>query len=134
MKEYHLIYTAGLVDGEGTITLLRSSSSCKFRHPVVSVTSTSYELIEFLHQTYGGKISVQKKYKEHHKQSWSWSIHYDRALQFIQDIRPYMKEQSKCRRADLLLDLYKPLTKRNGKYTNEQIQTKLDFETTFLSS
>jgi intein/homing endonuclease len=133
MKE-HLVYTAGLIDGEGTIALLRGRSSDKFRHPVVSVTNTSRELIDFLHQTFGGVVVTQKTYKLHHKPSWSWKITYDHAIEFIQQIRPFMKESSKCKRCDMILSTYKSLTHRNGKYTTEQIQAKLDFETTFLSS
>lgn len=133
MKE-HLVYTAGLIDGEGTITLLKGRSSDKFRHPVVSVTSTSKELIDFLHQTFDGVIVTQKIYKDHHKPSWSWKITYDQAIEFIRLVRPFMKESSKCQRCDMILSTYKSLTNRNGKYTTEQIQAKLDFEKAFLSS
>jgi len=133
MKD-NLAYTAGLIDGEGTITLLRGRAKDKFRHPVVSVTSTSPELIEFLHQTYGGVIVNQKVYKSHHKKSWSWKLTYDTAIEFIRQIRPYMRESSKCNRCDMILATYKSLTNRNGKYTAEQIQSKLAFETAFLSS
>jgi intein/homing endonuclease len=130
MKE-HLVYTAGLIDGEGTITL---SKGGKFRYPVVSVTSTSRELIDFLHSTFQGVVVNQKTYKDHHKPAWVWKVSYDQAIEFIIDVRPFMKEPSKCKRCDLILSSYKKLTNRNGKYTPEQIQAKLDFETAFLSS
>ena len=133
MKEY-LVYTAGLFDGEGTITMLKSKQSDKFRHPVVSITSTSRELIEFLKTSFGGTVVNQKTYQKHHKQSWSWKLSYDRAIEFIEQIRPFMKESSKCKRCDMILSTYKHLTVRNGKYTEQQIQEKLDFETAFLSS
>lgn len=131
MKE-NLIYTAGLMDGEGTVTLLRGRKSDKFKHPVISITSTSIELIQFLKETYGGVISNQKTYKKHHKPSWSWKLSFDPALQFISSVRPYMKEKSKCYRMDLILANYKNLTKRNGKYTPDEIEAKLNFETTFF--
>jgi hypothetical protein len=130
MKE-NLVYTAGLIDGEGTVTLSKGN---KFRYPVVSVTSTSKELIDFLHETFGGTVVIQKIYKHNHKPSWSWRLTYDRAIEFIQQIRPFMKEHSKCKRCDMILSTYKTITNRNGKYTSEQIQAKLDFETAFLSS
>ena len=133
MKEY-LVYTAGLFDGEGTITLSKSKQSDKFRHPVVSITSTSRELIDFLKDSFGGTIVNQKTYKEHYKQSWSWRLSYDRAIEFLEQVRPFMKESTKCKRCDMILSTYKQLTIRNGKYTEQQIQEKLDFEKTFLSS
>ena len=134
MKTNDLIYTAGLLDGEGTITLSRGSSTSKFRHPVVSVTNTSYELIDFLHKTFGGTVCTQKVYKQHHKQSWVWKIAYNSAINFLEMIRPYMKEVSKCNRSDMILLEYKNITNRNGKYTKEEIDIKLKFETAFLSS
>lgn len=133
MKE-HLIYTAGLIDGEGTITLSKTNASDKYRHPVVSVTSTSYELLEFLKDNFGGHISVQKVYKETHKQSWSWAVSNDAAIKMIEQIYPFIKEKRKGNRAKMIIEQYKKLTVRNGKYTETQKQSKLDFETAFLSS
>jgi hypothetical protein len=130
MKE-HLIYAAGLIDGEGTITLAKSG---KFRHPVVSVTNTSKELIDFLQTTFNGVVVSQKTYKLHHKPAWIWKLAWHQAIEFIQQIRPFMKESSKCKRCDMILSTYNSITNRNGRYTAEQIQAKLDFETAFLSS
>ena len=44
------------------------------------------------------------------------------------DIRQYMQEQGKAARVDLLLSEYKAVTRRNGKYSPEQLAVKLDFE------
>lgn len=129
-----LAYTAGLIDGEGSVTLLRSKKSDKFRHPVVSLTSTSRELIDFLTSEFGGTVKNQKVYKSHHKTSWVWTLRWNSAIDFLERIRPFMKESSKCKRADLLINSYKDNTNRNGKYTQEQIEKKLEFETAFLSS
>lgn len=137
MKEnihQNLIYTAGLIDGEGSILLSKGGRNDKFRHPVVSMTSTSKELIDFLKENFGGTVSNHKTYVSHHKPSWSWNVSYNAAVLFIEQIRPFLKERSKCKRCDMILTSYKSLTIRNGKYTQDQIQAKLDFERTFLSS
>lgn len=137
MKEnikQNLIYTAGLIDGEGSILLAKSRSSDKFRHPSVSLTSTSKELIDFLKENFGGTVCKQKTYKSHHKPSWSWRVSYNDAVLFIEQIWPFLKERSKRKRCEMILTSYKALTNRNGKYTSEQVQAKLDFERTFLSS
>lgn len=123
------IYTAGLFDGEGTVTLTKRGKS---RLPIVSVTSTTYELLQFLKQTYGGTISKQKVYKKHHKQSWSWKAAYDTAISFLSSITPYLKEPAKRYRAQLILSEYKSLTKRNGKYSQEELSQKIDFEHRFF--
>lgn len=124
-------YTAGLIDGEGTITLSKSKNS--FRFPTVSVSSTSHELLEFLKLTYGGYISNHKTYKAHHKKSWSWSLKRDSALYFLERISVYLKETSKKRRALFILKFYKKVTPRNGKYTEFQISKKQQFERIFFN-
>jgi hypothetical protein len=128
------IYTAGLVDGEGTITLSqrKHKSIHFFKNPVISVASTTWELVEFLKETFGGHISSKKKYKSHHKQSYAWCVTNDNALDFIQKILPYMREPNKMYRAQLLLNEYKTVTQRNGRYSYEQREAKLDFEKRFF--
>lgn len=124
-------YTAGIIDGEGTVTLSVRNSG-KYRSPVVSVTSTTYELLEFLKTNYGGTIRKQKVYKEHHKQSWCWNVINDGALNMLQRVKPYMREPKKIKRSEHLLSNYKNVTVRNGKYTAEQAAFKLKFESEFF--
>ena len=124
------IYTAGLFDGEGTVTL--ATANGKFRYPVVSVSSTTLILLEFLQQHYGGHISVHKKYQDHHQVSWSWKTTHDNALLFLEKILPYLKEPEKRRRAILLTQKYKTVTQRNGKYSKEQQEAKLALEQEFF--
>lgn len=124
------IYTAGLFDGEGTVTL--ATSNGKFRYPVVSVSSTTLCLLEFLQQTYGGYISKHKTYQDHHKTSWSWKTTYDNALAFLERLLPYLKEPEKRRRAMLLTQQYKNVTLRNGKYSSLQLERKLALEQEFF--
>lgn len=131
MKEL-FAYVAGLIDGEGTITLSKGKKTDRFRYPCISLTSTSKELVQVLRDNFGGTVCNHKTYKSHHKPSWSWSISHDRCLTLLENIRPYMLEIRKCQRVDLLLSEYKSLTKRNGKYSSDDIQRKFDFETRFF--
>jgi len=126
------IYTAGLFDGEGSVMLLKSYKS-KFRVPTVSITSTSKSIIDFLTKNFGGIVCNQKVYKSHHKQSWSWRINYDAALNFLSKIYPYLIEEEKVRRTKLLLEQYKQVTVRNGKYSPELLAKKKAFEVEFYS-
>jgi hypothetical protein len=124
------IYAAGLFDGEGTVTL--STANGKFRHPVVSVSSTTLCLLEFLQTHYGGHVSTHKTYKAHHTASWSWKARYDEALAFLEKVLPYLKEPEKRRRALLLTQDYKKVTRRNGRYSPEQLEQKLNLEQRFF--
>jgi hypothetical protein len=127
-------YTAGLIDGEGSIMLCRLSKNQAYRYPFVSVTSTTLALCEFLKTNYNGYICTKKLYAKHHKQAWHWNVSSNAALDMIKLIRPYMLEPSKVRRIDLLLAKYKILTPANGYYTSEQHLAKLAFEEEFLAS
>lgn len=133
MEEHIHCYTAGLIDGEGSIMLLQKHSY-KYRTPSISVTSTTYELLEFLKEHYGGCIVRQKKYQAHHKQAWVWHVFYDNAISFCEHVLPYLREPVKRYRASLLVNEYRDVTPRNGKYTDEIKTRKLDFEARFLAS
>ena len=121
-------YAAGLIDGEGSIQLDKGS---RFRYPVVSMASTTYELLSFMKENYGGSISSKKLYKENHKESWSWCVTHDRAIDTLARVVVYLREPTKKRKAELILAEYKLLTPRNGKYTEEAARLKLDFENRF---
>lgn len=131
MKEYIKAYIAGIIDGEGSI-LLSKDKKMKFRAPMVTVSSTTIELLEFLKLHYGGVICSHKTYKEHHKPNWSWRLVYDRALELLSDVEPYLIVSEKRFRANHILSKYKFVTPRNGKYTPEMFLAKKQFEYTFF--
>jgi len=129
MEDILHAYFAGIFDGEGTVTMVRQRSTER-KSPVVSVSSTTRCILEELKHHYGGHISTQKVYQDHHKQSWSWKLSFNSALAFLQLIRPFMREPEKVRRTDLLLNNYKKATPRNGKYSPDQLllREKLEHE------
>jgi hypothetical protein len=127
-----IAYMAGIMDGEGTITLSRVHKTAPYRTPVVSVSSTSYEILQFIHKHYGGTIISHKTYQKHHKQSWIWKTNYDRAIRLVSDVYPYLLDTTKRHRAHLLITRYKKVTLRNGRYSESQKQAKLQFEHDFF--
>ncbi len=138
LKELTIIesaYLAGLMDGEGSIMLTRNNRSDMFKSPKVSMPSTSLGLIKACADMTGiGSISQKKKAMDHHKQSYVWAKSGNQqVLSFIRALFPYMKEESKWKRSKKLLSEWDKITKRNGKYTEEEIMTKLKFEQEFYS-
>jgi hypothetical protein len=132
MKDHTHIYAAGLFDGEGTVTMTRQKPNER-RTPVASLSSTTYELVDFMRATYGGQVIRLSSRKEHHKQAWHWQATRDRALAVLTHIRPYLREPDKKRRADMLVERYKSVTARNGKYSPELDATRRAFESEFFS-
>lgn len=132
MKKTDLNYAAGLLDGEGSI-MLTSAVKGKHRSPHVSMTSTTYELLEFMQKMFGGYIVNKKTYAKHHKRSWSWQLNYNAAYNVCKVLLPYLKEPEKIRRAKLIVTRYKNVTPRNGKYTTEKLVERQAFEDEFFN-
>lgn len=127
-----ILYTAGLLDGEGTITLTYTRKKSLFRTPVVSVTSTTIELMTALKATYGGFICNQKVYKVHHLPAYSWRVTGSKAIDLCAAVLPHLIVPEKKYRANLLVTSYFNVTRRNGKYTEEEKLLKIQFENSFF--
>ena len=93
MKKTDLAYIAGLIDGEGCISivkkkdLIHGSSNYDLR---VSVNMTSEYLIQYLHFAFGGFWRERKKIEERHKQQWMWAVSGPKASEFLLTILPYL--------------------------------------------
>lgn len=126
-------YIAGLIDGEGTITLLKEKADSKFRYPCIEMSSTTLEMLKKLQEVVqGGNISNQKTYKSNYKQSWHYKIRGDKAIALLEEVKSYLLEPKKRYRAELICSTYKSVTPRNGKYSDEMLQKKLQFEEDFF--
>jgi len=135
MSQIELAYLAGLIDGEGTITLCKKHASDKFKIPQVSMASTSYELVKIVADMTGiGHISQKKKYQDHHRQSYAWQCtNSQQAVALLRELLPYLRESAKWKRAKKLVSQWSSITKRNGKYTKVEYQLKTQFESEFFS-
>ena len=125
-------YAAGLFDGEGTVTLSRLHAEDVFRAPMVSLSSTSHELVQFMKDNFGGAIVSHKTYQTQHRHQWSWRLVRRSAIAFLEKIAPFVVEEEKKRRVDLILDEYLLVTPRNGKYSPKLFIQKSDFEKRFF--
>lgn len=126
-------YIAGIIDGEGSIMLIRNNYN-KFPSPCISISSTTLELLEWIkNTTHVGKIIKKKIYKEYHKDSYSFVVTYNDAINLMSEIYPFLVINSKRQRAKLIIDNYKKLTPRNGRYTLEMLEAKNNFYLDFLS-
>jgi hypothetical protein len=127
-------YLAGLIDGEGTITLSKIKKSCVYKSTDISVASTTMDLLTFCRDTTNiGFISSKKNYKKHHKPSWTWRSRANQQnLVLLKQIIHYMKEPLKKKRAEKILSELEYLTVRNGRYSDDQKKRKLLFEKEFF--
>lgn len=108
LTETELAYIAGIVDGEGSISLVRSTHAKRTRgryiYPMVRVANTDRLLIEWLIAKTGCgavRYSVQSgdRFKLVHHVGWAVSD----AIELLKAIRPFLV--IKAGRADLVLEL-----------------------------
>ncbi|MFH1868368.1 MAG: hypothetical protein ABH843_05300 [Candidatus Omnitrophota bacterium] len=121
MEESVKAYLAGIVDGEGTVTLVRSHKN-KTPCPEVSVSNTSLILLKWIQRRAGGVIASKNTSKPNHSVSYVWRLRYDKALCFLNEIKEYLI--IKRRHAELITQEYKKVTHRAGKYTPQLLKKK----------
>ena len=125
-------YAAGILDGEGSISITRNHSG-RWPSPQVSVASTDRELLDWLQARFGGAISTKQPCQPQHSISYDWKLTDRRTLRFLQVVRPYLVIERKLRRCDLLLQAYLECTPRNGRYTEDMLLKKQAFLDNFAS-
>lgn len=125
-------YLAGLIDGEGTITLARKYKGAH-RHLLVSISNTERSVLEWVHRVIGaGRITTKRIYKPGHTPSYTYAISNIQALALLEQLAPYLQSY-KRRRAELVLLKYKALTPRNGKYSAKVLKQREEFITEFFA-
>ena len=76
-------YIAGLVDGEGTVTLTAQHRG-ENRRVVLSISNTELPLLEFVRRVAGaGRITTKRTYSERHTPSFTYQISSRQALSLL---------------------------------------------------
>jgi hypothetical protein len=129
----YVAYIAGFTDGEGSVKLEKKYSSSPYRRPVVSISNNERSILEWIQSHFGGVICEKKPAKPEHNTNYEIAWEHNAALYVLEKIIPYMKHPKKKARAQYLLDNYKRVTLRNGRYNEEEMVRKLDFERGFFA-
>lgn len=124
-------YIAGLIDGEGTISLSRKHRFDN-RQLVVSISNTERTMLNYVQEIVGaGRITNKRVTRANHTPSFTYSVSNRQALDILKQVTPYLKSY-KFGRATLVLDHYVRLTPRNGRYSSKQIEEREAFIQQFL--
>jgi len=89
MRDTDLAYMAGIVDGEGSINLIKASS--RHRHPAgeiyaqLGVTNTNEWVIRWFQYTFGGSINKDKK------GCYRWNVTHRKAAKILRVLLPYLR-------------------------------------------
>ena len=116
MTELEKAYLAGIIDGEGTITL---SKEGEFRYPTITFCNNDKSIIDYVNTFCPGTVSVKRSNNPLHKDNYVWRLVRRRAIDAIQEILPYMHESKKIARGKTIVENYIALTPRNENYSEE---------------
>ncbi len=116
-------YIAGIIDGEGTVTLSRAHVE-ELPAPKLSVANNSLELLKWIREKVGSGVIIKRSKREpQHKDHYVLDISNNWALDLLMDVKEYLI--IKKPHAELLILRYKAVTSRNGRYTRELLAGKL---------
>src|SRR3989304_554414 len=91
LTQVEAAYIAGLIDGEGTITLSRKHRN-ENRQLVISISNTEVNLLNYVKDAVGaGRITRKRTYSEANTPSKSYQITNRQALDLLKQIAPYLK-------------------------------------------
>lgn len=112
-------YIAGILDGEGSITISKKNDHTGMRRgvcyrPCVSVANTNELLLLWLQATTGlGGISSKAPSNPRHRQAWKWSVWSQQARQLLEVVSPYLL--LKREQAELVLDFVRSQRRGVGR-------------------
>ena len=96
-KTWERGYAAGLIDGEGCISVKKVNNFGKKRNPEYSLQVSMNLLdggpIDFMYGCFGGSIYFIRasKYDIVHQDNWRWEINRKPAQKFLKQILPFLK-------------------------------------------
>lgn len=128
MKDTELAYIAGLIDGEGSVQLIRQISNTSYKayfSLILSISNTDVRVIEWLLNCAGGH-KAEFEGKENRLNSFKWWMSDSKAQDLLYRVRPYVV--LKVEQIDLVLDIrFNPL-KNTYSIEEEQFRTRVFLE------
>lgn len=131
MSKLNSAYFAGLIDGEGYISLLKSKKGNKkywsstrdyIYIPVIKVAMVDRPIIEFLKDSFGGSFEIRKA-RGNARESYCWTARKLNVMNILQAIYPYLRVKRK--HAEVLFK-YKNLNNGAGIAISDENWLKRD--------
>lgn len=120
-------YIAGILDGEGTVSLIKITKRHQ-RRLVVTIANTDLQMLEWIKRSVGaGQLAKKKSYSKKHSLTYTYRITNRQAFNLLAQIHPYLKAYNKKERTKLILKNYIKLTPRNGKYSPQTLKKRNEF-------
>ncbi len=120
MKISDKAWTAGIIDGEGSIQISKMSSWTSKEHYTmrVAVTNTDIRMLEKLKELWGGTVNLRKLDRWHKRKTWEWCISCRKALFLLEKIYLYLVTKQK--QAEIAIKLQTHIVNRIGMVSCRQ--------------
>ena len=123
MKLQEKAYMAGIIDGEGTVTLTRVHAN-EMPSPRLSIANNNLRLLKWIKEKTGSGFIIKRTKREpQHGNQYVLDISDNAALKLLAELKEYLI--IKKPHAELLVLRYKAVTPRNGRYTKELLAEKM---------
>jgi len=129
MEDVDRAYAAGIIDGEGCISIHQGGyDKYKFRSRgyefslYTCVGMASYGIIEWLHYNFGGSISKTKG-----KDYWRWNVSAQKCTKFLESILPYLKLKYCQAKLGIAFQQQKAQRQRRQQRTEKEIDREVGF-------
>lgn len=115
-------YVAGLVDGEGCISIMKSG---RHHAPVVTIgmTKVALPILRKLNAEWGGIVDMHRPKTDKWAEAWRWMLHGQACGPFLRRIQPHLHlKREQCEVALALVDLRDslvPTGESRAKWTQE---------------
>lgn len=90
IKEVELAYTAGLFDGEGSLSIFKCSRGNSYGLSI-AIQITDKEVLDYISSLFGGKVTSIKRRENNKRDTWTWSLHSLKAKSFLVKIYPFLR-------------------------------------------
>ncbi len=120
-------YFAGMVDGEGSVSVIGSLETDRKHHyfPRAIITNNHKGVCDIAKELYGGCVYQRKDMEGRTSPCYNWVITSRLADKFLRLVLPYLiikKEQAK-----LVLTFYEDIYVFNGKNLSQEIRDEMAF-------
>ena len=119
MKKTDLAYLAGIIDGEGCITITKTNTDRTLRYKLVIQVSMVDKVPPLLaHFAFGGYLRLRDRNPKW-KALWEWQIKSGDAIACLKDLLPYLR--TKKAEAELALRFWEEKSHIPFQRTKEQL-------------
>ena len=124
-REIDLSYLAGIIDGEGTVTINHINQGNIYRIFLV-VTNTNKSLMDWLVKNFGGNVSPRGPTRTKVKQIYDWYLLGEKAYHLLKSIENLLLIKNE--QAKICIRYYEFLSNKNFNRRNTRSVSILEFQ------